>query len=70
MRKSIPHGASKCVKNAPARRYVYPDARPYRPSEAVHGRLGIAWPRRERRHGSRLIRLAAALILSVAAVAA
>lgn len=60
----LTHGKSQ--KHAPARRYIFPDARPAR--AGTHP--GIAWPRRGRRGASRLVRIAALFVISVAAAAA
>lgn len=57
--KHARHGA-----HSPARRYVYPDARPSRSSSRA------PWPRRSRGGVSRLIRLATLVVACAAAVAA
>lgn len=64
-----PEAKSVAAKHAPARRYVYPDARPSRP----HARLvaiGSGWSGRTRRGGARLIRLAGLLLVGAVAAAA
>lgn len=66
MRKT-PSTPSKAAIPAPARRYVFPDARL---SPKKHHGYALSWPRRAR-EGSRLVRIAAlAVVCALAAAAA
>lgn len=72
MRKSPSHAHPRHAEkhaSAPARRYVYPDART-RAVGAHHGPPRLGWPRRARRDGSRLVRIAALFLISAVAAAA
>lgn len=66
MRKSL-SSQPKAVTPAPARRYVFPDARL---SAKKHHGYALSWPRRVRREGSRLVRIVALAVICAAAAAA
>lgn len=69
MRKNATPSTSHAKHPEPARRYVYPDARTAH-VRARHGSTRLNWPRRARREGSRLVRIAALFIISAVAAAA